>query len=222
MQVIQESKLINKNGIIILGGTFDPIHNGHITIATKLYDLFGTPVIFVPTAAPNYKAQPIASNKQRLDMLKLALDKDPRYIIDESEIFAEKYLPSYYSLSQLRNAIGKNKPIYFLIGGDSLVTLDTWDNWQELFNLTNFIVALRPGFDLHKMPAAIQQEFNDRVVANFADLNQPSGQIYLLELEPLDLSSTQIRDKLAHRQAINHLVPGKVADYLTCNETLLV
>ena len=214
MQITLNSKLIHNNGIIIFGGTFDPIHNGHVTIANKLYELFGTPVTFVPTAAPNYKAQPIASNQQRLDILKLALDADPRYIIDEREIFADTYLPSYYSLTKLRDKVGKDIPIYFLIGGDSLLTLETWDNWQELFNLTNFIVALRPGFDLHKMPKVIQQEFDNRIVAKFADFNQPSGQIYLLELEPIDISSTQIRDKLAHGQTVNNLVPHKVADYI--------
>jgi len=215
MQVPLNSKLINNSGVIIFGGTFDPIHNGHIIIANKLYELFDTPVTFIPTASPNYKAQPIASNQERLDMLKLALNNEPRYIIDESEIFTDKYLPSYYSLTKLRDEIGKDIPIYFLIGSDSLVTLDTWDRWRELFDLANFIVALRPGFDLHKMPAVIQQEFDNRIVANFAGLNQPSGQIYLLKLEPIDLSSTQIRLSTANNQSINNLVPSIVAKYIS-------
>jgi nicotinate-nucleotide adenylyltransferase len=214
MQIPLNLKSINNNSIIIFGGTFDPIHNGHTIIANKLYELFGTPVTFVPTAAPNYKARPIANNQQRLDMLKLALDEDPRYIIDENEIVADEYLPSYYSLTKLRDVIGKDTPIHFLVGGDSLVTLDTWDNWQELFNLTNFIIALRPGYELKNMPAAVQSEFNERVVSNLVNLNQPSGQIYLLKLEPIDISSTQIRNKLAHGLTINNLVPSKVVDYI--------
>lgn len=202
---------------IILGGTFDPIHNGHLLLAQKLYEVFKTPITFIPTAPPNYKSSPVSTANQRLEMLQLALNQDPRFILDTSEIFKLEYIPTIKSLTNLRSKIGNKVPIHFLIGGDSLITLDSWDNYQELFNLANFIVAMRPGYNLVNMSQALRNEYNNRLTC-LTKFNQPSGQIYTLEFTPLAISSTLIRNNIQAQLSITNLVSPNVAKYIYENK----
>lgn len=207
--------------IIFIGGTFDPIHKGHTLLAEALYNLFHQPVTFVPAAPPNYKMAPQTTAMQRLDMLKLALANNQHYLIDNSEIFLSEYRPTVTSLKQLRKKIGNQTPVYFLIGEDSLVSLDSWDNWQELFNLTNFIVAMRPGYELSQMSEKLANEYNNRLVTNIQSFNQPSGQIYILDFKPLDISSTQIRHNIHNDLPFEEWVDARVAQYIIKNKLYL-
>ena len=151
--------------IIIFGGTFDPVHLGHIALAHKLYDVFNQPIIILPTNNPPYKPATGSTVHQRLDMLKLAFNHDSRFIIDTREIFSSEYSCTYKTLKAIRKEVGFDIPIFFLIGSDSLITLDTWDNWLELFNLTNFIVAQRPDYNQNKVTnLTLLNEINTRTV----------------------------------------------------------
>lgn len=203
---------------IIIGGTFDPVHNGHILLAEALYKLLGQDVVFTPTATPNYKAPPKTTVQQRLDMLKLAINNNPHFIIDSHEIYAAEYIPTIKSLQMLRERIGYTRPIYFLIGEDSLVSLDTWDDWQNLFNLANFIVAMRPGYKLEQMSNSLTQEYNKRLIKCSTAFNKPNGQIFILDFDPLDISSTKIRNYVAQGLPIDTMVSKKVLQYIRDNK----
>lgn len=203
---------------VIMGGTFDPVHNGHILLAKALHQTFGQPVVFVPTAPPNYKKAPKTTPTQRLEMLKLAIDDDPHFIIDSHEMFEQNYTPTVESLKALREKIGYAKPIYFLIGEDSLVSLDSWNNWQELFNLTNFVVAMRPGYSLDQMSEQLKLEYIKRNTDDIKKLTQPYGHIYILNFSPLDISSTKIRNNCRQGLPIAHMVTTKVAKYIKDNK----
>ncbi|HLX54587.1 MAG TPA: nicotinate (nicotinamide) nucleotide adenylyltransferase, partial [Aquella sp.] len=170
------------------------------------------------TAPPNYKEPPKTTATQRLEMLKLALNDDQRFIIDTHEMFEQEYIPTVKSLKALREKIGYDKPIHFLIGEDSLVSLDTWDNWQELFNLTNFIVAMRPGYNLDQMSEQLKLEFTKRTTCNIKNLTGPYGHIYILNFTPHDISSTRIRNNCRENLPIDDMVDTKVAKYIKDNK----
>jgi nicotinate-nucleotide adenylyltransferase len=211
----------NSHAYIILGGTFDPIHNGHTLLAEALHTTFGQNIVIVPTAPPNYKEPPHTTVEQRMDMLELATKDKSYFIIDSHEMFEQEYTPTVKSLKALREKIGYDKPIHFLIGEDSLVSLDTWDHWQELFNLTNFIVAMRPGSDLNQMSEQLKLEFTKRTTCNVKSLHEPYGQIYILNFTPHDISSTKIRSNCRQNLPIDNMVDPKVASYIKENKLYL-
>lgn len=202
--------------LILFGGTFDPVHNGHLLLAQKLYSSFEQIVTFLPIGIPPYKPIPQTTNEQRLDMLKLALNNDYRYVIDLRELYSFNYNYTYQTLRQIRQEVGDDAAIFFLIGSDSLVTLDKWENWQELLTLTNFVVAMRPDYNIDQMSPILAREFNKRKRAKLESFTC-SGSFYLLDFAPLNISSTQIRNLVRDGQSVNHLVNKCVAKYIIKN-----
>lgn len=201
--------------IVILGGTFDPIHNGHMEMADILFKTFKTKVTFIPTGTPPYKAHPKATADDRLEMLKLAIGKNTNYQIDEREIKSPTYCYSHQSLSILRKQVGNEVAIYFLIGGDSLCSLDTWDYWTELPNLTNFVVANRNGYDLEQIKnKKLYNIINKNRIDDLSDQVYPAGKFYMLNYTPQNVSSTFIRNQVLKRADISDLVPNAVANYI--------
>ena len=201
--------------LVILGGTFDPVHNGHMQMATRLYDIFKSKITFIPTGIPTYKAPPQATNTQRLEMLKLAIDNNPNYQIDTREITADHYYYSHKTLTELRNIVGYSIPIFYLIGGDSLLTLHTWHYWKDLLDLANLVIANRSGYDLTKFDSPdLAQEFERRKTVDLSDHSHAGGKIYLLNYTPQNVSSTYIRRQIQQGQEISGLVPPAVAKYI--------
>ena len=201
--------------LVILGGTFDPVHNGHMQMAARLYAIFNCKVTFIPTGIPPYKAPPQATSEQRLEMLKLAIANNPNYQIDTREITADHYYYSHKTLTELRTVVGDKIPIFYIIGGDSLLTLHTWHYWKDLFDLANLVIANRSGYDLTKFDSPdLAQEFERRKTESLIDLSPSSGKIYLLNYTPQNVSSTFIRRQIQQHQDIYGLVPLAVAEYI--------
>lgn len=200
--------------LIIFGGTFDPIHNGHLLMADAVYNKFKSEITFMPTAIPNYKTAPEATNEQRLEMLEIALANNPHYRIDTLEINQDSYSCSYKTLTFLRNKIGPKIPVYYIIGEDSLLSLGTWDSWTDLFNLTNFIVLKRPNYSYETMANPLRTIFEERKTTNFANLDVQYGKIYMLDFVLSDISSTKIRACVKNGISINGYVPSLVAKYI--------
>lgn len=201
--------------LIIFGGTFDPIHNGHLAIADILYKQLHAPVIFMPTGGIiPYKTGTGTTDAARVAMLKLALKPHSQFILDTSELECQQYSCSHTILRSIRTELGPQIPIYFFIGADSLITLDTWDYWQELFNLTNFIVAIRPGYSWNKMSPQLHHEFNLRKTLDLSTANIGCGKIYMLDSPTFDVSSTQIRRAIRNDQNIQGMVSSDVEQYI--------
>lgn len=205
----------NSQALILLGGAFDPIHQGHLALADAIYQKFKLPVSFMPlNGVPNYKKAPTTTLNQRIDMLKLAIKDQPKFKIELIETTSSNYSPSYLTLTKLRQTLGNSVPIFFIIGFDSLVSLDSWDNWQELFNLTNFIVISRNGYDQSQMSDIMYQQYHKRK-CNKLDQPYPThGMIYAVNFDPIDISSTQIRELVTNNQSIDNLVTAEVAKYI--------
>jgi len=130
----------------ILGGTFDPIHFGHLRMAQELAESLGLDEVrFIPAARPPHRAQPHGAAEARAEMVRLAISGNPRFVLDTREF--ERDGPSYMvdTLSCLRAEVGDDTPLCLLLGADAFLGLPTWHRWRELFQLAHVVVAHRPG-----------------------------------------------------------------------------
>ncbi|MGH8109625.1 MAG: nicotinate-nucleotide adenylyltransferase [Arenimonas sp.] len=179
---------------ICYGGTFDPIHDGHIAIAVFAQKIFDADVYFIPSADPPHRQRPMATAKQRAAMLQIAIADQTRFFLDLRELSRDK--PSYTvdTLRELRAEIGHQTPVAWLIGADAFAQLHTWHDWEELFDLAHFIVALRPGYSMQSPHFSIKERLCD--TANELNLT-PSGKVFSLQCPMRSESASAIRQAFA-------------------------
>lgn len=203
------------------GGTFDPVHNGHLAIARAAQEELGTPVQLMPAADPPHRAPPGANAQQRAHMLDLAVAGQAGLQVDRRELLRAQRQPQARSytvdtLHELRGELGDVAPIALLIGADSLVALPSWKAWRALFDLTHFVVAERPGSSLDEgLPAELQAELQARW-AESADVLQtaPAGRVYRLHQPLQPESASDLRQRIASGQPWRDLLPAAVAAYI--------
>ena len=135
---------------ILYGGTFDPIHEGHLAVARAARDATAAKVYFLPAADPPHRPRPGASAEQRVRMIALAIAGEGAFLIDRREL--DRSGPSWTdgTLREIRAQIGEDAPIAWLIGDDAFRELHTWHDWRSLFGLAHFMVAVRPGYDARR------------------------------------------------------------------------
>ncbi len=202
---------------IILGGSFDPVHNGHITLALNIFQQFHHTVDFLPLCGtPNYKAPPKASLHQRLEMLSIVQKLYPKEIgIDYSESSYNNYTPTYLTLKRMRtNYTGA---LFFIIGSDSLLSLESWDHWEEILLLCNLIVVNRPNYSISNLTARLAEVIIPRIRPD-PDLQLNQGQVIMARSPESACSSTWIRNTCSHGGRLDKdLVPSAIADYIYQN-----
>lgn len=203
---------------ILFGGTFDPIHIGHIQLARYVSQQFNCQVSLLPlSGVPNYKSPPKANLKQRLEMLEIIAAKYPQEItIDYSEAHLNEYSPTITTLRRMSKNEAMNDSIYFIIGGDSLLSLEIWDEWKSLFDLTNFIVAMRPDYPLQNMSLELSAEISPRIT-NEINYNTKVGSVIITHFTPLEVSSTNIRRLCQLNQEIDSFVDPEINTYIIQN-----
>ncbi|HQR82432.1 MAG TPA: nicotinate-nucleotide adenylyltransferase [Thiotrichales bacterium] len=193
----------------LMGGTFDPIHFGHLRSAWEVSQQLGlNEMHFIPSAIPVHRPQPVASAEQRLAMVKAAIEPISGWQVNDCELRRER--PSYTvdTLLELRATLGDEHEFWFLMGSDAFEGLLSWHRWQELLSLTNIAVMVRAGS--HPRCCA---ELNEM-------LNRPTnesvgfGQVKLVEVTALAISATQIRAELASNQLPHFLVSESVLEYI--------
>jgi nicotinate-nucleotide adenylyltransferase len=203
----------------LLGGTFDPIHNGHLRLAEEVADALGLSEIrFIPAGNPPHRAAPRTPALQRLDMVRAAVAGNPRFSVDDREV--RKTAPSYTveTLAELRAELD-GRPLCLLMGGDAFLGLDTWHRWQALFDYAHVVVATRPGALprtwRQRMSAALRGEFDARRVRSPGALRKDqAGRILCLATCELDISATRIRAQVAAGRSPRYLVPEGVVNYI--------
>ncbi|GAB3259727.1 nicotinate-nicotinamide nucleotide adenylyltransferase [Chitinimonas naiadis] len=205
-------------GIGILGGTFDPIHHGHLRIAEEFAEALSlTEVRLLPTANPPHRPGPQANGLHRLAMAQLAASPNPRLTVDDRELRRDGVCYTIDTLTELRQELGPTAPLAWLIGADSFLALDRWHRWHELFDLACLAVACRPGFDLDHWKEHASAELLAEVLPRIQTLSVTSaceaGTIILLPTTPLAISSTAIRAQLAAGHTARYLAPDAVLDY---------
>jgi len=193
--------------LAIFGGTFDPIHLGHLSVAWEASELLDADVCLLPASLPPHRPPPIASAAQRVAMLRAALQGQSRLQLDTRELARSG--PSYTvdTLHELRAEHGA-RPLILLLGADAFANLMTWHRWRELFVLAHLGVLSRPGVST-TLPAELEREVAGRRVSAPAILHGlPAGKVIQLTVTPLEISATRIRELLAAGRDPRYLLPA--------------
>jgi nicotinate-nucleotide adenylyltransferase len=201
----------------ILGGTFDPIHYGHLRPAQEILRALDLAEIrVIPAANPPHRRPPVATSEQRLRMVELAVAGAPGFTVDDREF--RRGGPSYtvLTLESLRREFGE-RPLCLLMGLDAFEGIETWHQWQRLPELAHFIVMTRPGWEFpagERLPPWVR----DRLVRETSQLAQASaGKIYFQAVTPQDISATRIREALARGEPAEAWLPSVVFEYIRAN-----
>ena len=214
--------LTSSSPIGVLGGTFDPVHFAHLRLAEEIADGIGlSKVRLIPTGSPPHRGTPRVSAAQRMEMVRLAIDGNPRLEADDREVRREGVCYTFDTLSELRAELGE-RPLCLLMGSDAFSALTTWHRWEELFDLAHIVIAHRPGFSLQQLtsslPGPLRKAYLQRLVSSTGLLRRDSaGAIYVMEITALDIAATQIRGLLAGGGSAHYLVPEAVLDYIEAN-----
>lgn len=204
--------------LALLGGSFDPVHNGHVALATYFVDLFKPDLLrIIPAGNPWQKHGLQASAADRVAMVRRAFSGQAvPVVIDTQEIDRGGATFTIDTLRAVRAEMGPDLCILFLMGADQLQQLNTWQGWQQLFDYAHLCTASRPGFavDAAQVPDAVATEFARRR-GTLAQIHAAShGLAYLASNLAVDISSTAIRAALQHGERPEQLVPAGVLDYI--------
>jgi nicotinate-nucleotide adenylyltransferase len=200
----------------IYGGTFDPVHLGHLRPAVDVYSLLNLSQIhFIPCGQPPHRNPPIASAQQRLEMLRLALGRQTDFVVDQREI--DRAGPSYMvdTIKSLIADFPKEK-FCLIIGMDAFVYFDKWKDWETITSLANLVITQRPRFDTDSIPSsALIQYMNEKRTNDTSEfLRSEDTHCFICPVTQLDISSTNIRAQVSEGKCIDYLLPEKVVNYI--------
>jgi len=206
--------------LVFYGGTFDPVHCGHLAVARAARDALAAEVRLVPAADPPHKDATHADAAQRAEMLELAIDGAPGLCVDRRELGRPGPSYSVDTLRELRAEFGPARPLAWLVGGDSLLQLHTWHRWRELFGLAHVLAVPRPGAPLEADTLArLAPEVHAEVAARWrapGDLSSaPAGGFAVLAPPALrEESSSELRRRIAAGEPWQGWVPAPVAAFI--------
>jgi len=204
----------------LLGGTFNPVHRGHLRAAEEVRLRFGlSRVLFIPSYIPPHKqTAAIASPEDRFAMVELALRSHPRMEASSVEIEAREKSYSIITLNKLK-AVYADADIFFILGVDAFLEIETWKSYRDVLEQCRFIVISRPGFNLEKAREVLPSEYGGKI--GECSRSGPVGedilaryQIFLVPIKAFDISSTEIRRRVRAGRSIHRMVPGPVEEYI--------
>lgn len=204
----------------VYGGTFDPIHFGHLRTILDVKERLGLQQIrLVPCSQPVHRGRPCATVQHRFAMLQQATENISGFIVDTLEMVRDK--PSYMidTLKSLRQQF-RQQSLILIIGSDAFEKINTWFQWQQLFDYAHIVVMQRPGSDIENvhLPLFLQA----KLTKNATDLARKShGYLYFQNVIQLDISATQIRQKVAQHESIDFLLPNNIIKYIRDNDLYL-
>ena len=201
---------------VFYGGTFDPVHDGHLAIARAARDALHVDIALVPAADPPHRPPPGASAADRVAMLELALAGETGLRLDLRELERAGRSYSIDTLRGLRAELGDEAPLALLVGADSFLALPTWKEWRALFGLAHFVVAERMGSPLEAaLPPELAQAVAGRWREDPAALSRsPAGGVLRLRQPLQPQSASELRARIAAGRPWRHLLPGPVADFI--------
>lgn len=206
-----------KSPIGIYGGTFDPIHYGHLRPNLELCEILGMDhVRFIPAFLPPHRDEPVTSVECRLEMVAQAIEPEPQFVLDDREIKRGGASYMVDTLKSLRQDFPDN-PLCLLMGMDAFAGIDRWHCWQELLNYAHIIVSQRPETDfnaLERWPAPIQDFYQAHKADRESIRRTLCGKIRLEPVTQLSISATDIRNRLKNSQSIRFLVPEPVINLI--------
>jgi nicotinate-nucleotide adenylyltransferase len=198
--------------LAIFGGTFDPIHIGHLRAAWEAAEALGAEVRLVPAKIPPHRPQPVASPEQRVAMLRAALAGQDRLRLDLRELDRSGPSFTFDTLTSLRSEVGGQRPLVLVIGADAFAGLAGWHRWRELFELAHVCVLTRPA-QIPAMPDELAAEVAARHADGVETLRAaPAGRVLDMVVSALGISATRIRALLAEGHEPRWLVPQALLD----------
>jgi len=192
----------------ILGGTFDPIHYGHITTGEEILKKTEVEkVIFIPSGQPPHKGDRVVTeSRHRGAMTELAVKGRKNFVYSSVEIDRRGKTYTIDTIKQLRKELGDDKKFYFVMGADAMLLIDTWKNSSELLRICSFIAVTRPGYDTREFISFVE------------DLKKRQEcDIKIMEIPAVDISSSEIRERISKGKSISDLVPKNVEKYIADN-----
>lgn len=216
----------------LFGGTFDPLHVGHLRLALEAREALGlAEVCLIPAGKPALRETPQCAAADRLAMVERALAELPGFSVDAGEVLqatvpatgaATSAAPSYTvdTLERQRRLHGPQRPLVLLLGADAFARIEAWHRWRELFGLAHVAVATRPGHELRvgAGATALDAEFTARrgVAGDLA--GAPAGRIVPFAITALEISASAVRRRLASGLSVRYLVPETVLDYIDSHQ----
>ncbi|MCU0933481.1 MAG: nicotinate-nucleotide adenylyltransferase [Thiobacillaceae bacterium] len=204
----------------ILGGTFDPIHYGHLRMAEELAEALDIDQVrLIPAGSPPHRGQPRAASLHRMEMARRAVAGNPRFLLDDREILRDRPSYSVDTLIDLRSELPLGAPLVLFMGSDAFLGLSTWHAWEKLFDLAHIAVAHRPGFSPTLWEDALPDALRRQLARRRCDLpgelaELPAGRIHLSCITQLEISASQIRDLCLRGRSTRYLLPDPVIDYI--------
>ena len=205
--------IINANNnepkkIGIMGGTFNPVHHGHLVTAQEALDQFGLDeVIFIPTGDPPHKIEDLLAHAEdRYLMTVIATSSNSSFFVYRIEIDRKGKSYTIDTVKELRKLLGSDSELYFITGADAILEILTWKNTREIVTLAKFIAATRPGYDLSKIKELKTTLFDSE--------DEADRRIFIMEIPALAISSTDIRQRIKIGRPVNYLVPEGVNNYI--------
>lgn len=204
----------------IYGGTFDPVHNGHLEVARRVRELFELDeVIFVPACVPPHKrGAGVSSAFHRFAMLALATQDDERFRISTIELDEPNRPYAVDTVSRLQDRLGSSRRLFFLMGADSWAEIETWREWQTLLRICDLIVVTRPGYQLSERVAVevvdLRGKTQEEIAAVLDDDNTP--RVFFIDGADMDIAATAMRARARANDwaALQKALPRTVANYI--------
>lgn len=208
----------------LMGGSFDPVHAGHLRAAEEISERLALDeVIFIPTlVSPHKSSETMAAPSHRLNMLELSAKRNPRFRVSDMELRRE---PPSYTIDTLRalKRSGPENRYYFIMGCELFSGIDTWKDFAELFNYSNFVVLRRPGYDFadsaSPIPLALENDFrysySDKGMDVFA--HKSSNELFFVDIAGIRVSSTEVRELACRGNSLRYLVAREVEGYIAEN-----
>ncbi|HEY3646322.1 MAG TPA: nicotinate-nucleotide adenylyltransferase [Gammaproteobacteria bacterium] len=194
----------------IFGGSFDPVHFGHLRPALEILEALSLDhMLFIPSGLPPHRDAPLASAAQRLAMLKAAIGEERRFKVDERELKRDTPSYTFDTLAELRHEHPQTR-LVLALGLDAFLGFTTWHRWKEILELAHLVIAHRPGSSLEthgEIAMLVQEREVDDADALMAG---PAGRLMFLPVTQLEISSSRVRESAARGDDIRYLVPEPV------------
>ncbi|HEX6008089.1 MAG TPA: nicotinate-nucleotide adenylyltransferase [Burkholderiales bacterium] len=204
----------------ILGGTFDPVHYGHLRLGQQVGETLRLDQVrFVPSGTPPHRSAPRLPAPERLAMVKLAVADNALFAVDERETLRSGPAYTVDTLAELRAELGPARPLCLLVGADAFLDFATWHRWHDIFGLAHVVVAHRPGFPVEtwqeRMLQPLAREYAQRSLGQPLAVHlAPAGGIAVVAITALDISATMIRECIRAGRSPRYLLPQPVLDYI--------
>lgn len=195
----------------IMGGTFDPIHLGHLRTALEIAESCGMEQVrFIPGSVPPHRPQPQASAEQRWEMVRLAIENEPLFQADRRELERQGNSYTVDTLTSLRDDLGAKTPLAFVLGMDAFLAFRSWHRWQDILRLAHLVVMSRPGYTPDP-----QDWYGELLTQTTCELRSTAaGKVNFLTTTQLEISATAIRNACKNNKSIRFLVPETVRHYI--------